>query len=235
MRIGGSLLLLWILATAQFVEGRASKVLSFEISRKTDSGIEKALRPRDGSKSFTEAIANIGAGNGYTANVSVGTPPQPLILGIDTGSTDTWILSNTADICVNGTVGSCAHGTFNANKSSTVETVMPGGFDATYVDKSGASGDYITDVLSIAGNEVKDMQMGLAFKSTDSQGTLGLGYGTLPFLFYSFFPPSPITVWKMKEVDIKQILSKAPRPSTQASSTSSWPKDSSIAKPSPST
>jgi hypothetical protein len=233
MRIGGSLLLLWFLATAQFVEGRAPKVLSFEISRRTDVGIEEALRRRDATKSFTEVIANIGAGNGYTANVSVGTPPQPLILGIDTGSTDTWVLSNTANICVNGTVGSCVHGTFNANKSSTVETVVPGGFDATYVDKSGASGDYITDVLSVAGNEVKDMQMGLAFKSTDSQGTLGLGYGTFPFPHPS--QPTSFTVRRMKDVDIKQLLSKAPKPSTQASSTSWWPKDSSTAKPSPST
>jgi hypothetical protein len=66
--------------------------------------------------------------------------------------------------------------------------VVPGGFNATYVDKSGASGDFITDVLSIAGNEVKGMQMGLAFRSTVSQGTLGLGYGTFPLPFPSPFP-----------------------------------------------
>ncbi|KAE9377303.1 acid protease [Stipitochalara longipes BDJ] len=179
MRIGGEFLLLGILTIVQYVEGRAPKVLSFEISR-ADSGVNEAFRRRDLSKSFTEVITNIGAGNGYIANVSVGTPPQPLILGIDTGSTDTWVLSNTADICVDVTLaGSCVHGSFNANESSTVETVVPGGFDAMYLDKSGASGDFITDVLSIAGNELKDMQMGLAFKSTDSQGTLGLGYDTL--------------------------------------------------------
>jgi len=185
MRIGGFLLLGF---ATQHVESRTPKVLSFEITRRAGFGIQRALKRRDLgnlANDFTELITNIGVGNGYTANISVGTPPQPLILGIDTGSTDTWVLSNTADICANGT--SCPHGTFIANKSSTVETVVPGGFDATYVDKSGASGDFITDVLSIAGHDVKDMQMGLAFKSTDSQGTLGLGYG-MPLLSLFYFP-----------------------------------------------
>ncbi|PMD22812.1 acid protease [Hyaloscypha hepaticicola] len=132
---------------------------------------------------FTEVINNIGAGNGYTANISIGTPPQPLTLGIDTGSTDTWVLSNTANICLNKTLiaegVTCAHGTFNSNKSSTIATAVAGGFSATYLDKTGSTGDYITDVLMIAGNTLKGMQMGLAFNSTDSQGTLGLGYDTL--------------------------------------------------------
>src|SRR5450756_876669 len=102
MRVRPESLVLGLLATAQHVE--AAKVLSFDISRRANSisGINEVLSRRDaGSKSFTEVINNIGAGNGYTANISVGTPPQPLTLGIDTGSTDTWVLSNTADICLN--------------------------------------------------------------------------------------------------------------------------------------
>jgi hypothetical protein len=185
MRIGGESILFALFAAAQHAE--AAKVLSFALERSA-SPLPQLLRRRDaGSKSFTEVINNIGAGNGYTANISVGTPSQPLTLGIDTGSTNTWVLSNTANICLNNETlikegVTCAHGTFNANKSSTVETVVPGGFSATYIDKSGASGDYITDVLTIAGNAVKGMQMGLAFNSTDSQGTLGLGYGKTLFL-----------------------------------------------------
>ena len=188
MRIGGESVLFALLVAAQHVE--AAKVLSFAFERSAAS-LPHLLRRRDaGSKSFTEVINNIGAGNGYTANISVGTPPQPLTLGIDTGSTDTWVLSTTANICLSETLikegVTCAHGTFNANKSSTVETVVLGGFSATYIDKSGASGDYITDVLTIAGSAVKGMQMGLAFNSTDSQGTLGLGYGKIPFLLTTF-------------------------------------------------
>jgi hypothetical protein len=182
MRIRGEIVLLGCLGAAQLVE--AARVLSFTIERAA-SPLKSVLERRDaGSKSFTEVINNIGAGNGYTANVSVGTPPQLLTLGIDTGSTDTWVLSNTANICLNKTLiaegVTCAHGTFNPNKSSTIATAVAGGFSATYLDKTGSTGDYITDVLTIAGNTLKGMQMGLAFNSTDSQGTLGLGYGTSP-------------------------------------------------------
>src|SRR5258708_6848468 len=106
MRIRPEFLLVGLLATFQHVE--AAKVLSFETLRRggngAKSGISELLRRRDLSKSFAEPITNLGAGNGYTANISVGTPPQPLILGIDTGSTDTWVLSNTANICINVTL-----------------------------------------------------------------------------------------------------------------------------------
>lgn len=213
MRIRGQFLLLGFLGAAQNVE--AAKVLSFAIERAT-SPLKDMVRRRDaGSKSFTEVINNIDAGNGYTANVTVGTPPQPLTLGIDTGSTDTWVLSNTADICLNKTLiaegVTCAHGTFNPNKSSTIVTAVAGGFSATYLDKTGSTGDYITDVLMIAGNTLKGMQMGLAFNSTDSQGTLGLGYGTFPL-------PSQFLLTLYSKTHKVQILSKEPQPNIPHSS-----------------
>lgn len=158
----------------------AAKVLSLDIQR-VNSPISQLLRRDTGSKSFMEVIQNLGAGGGYTTNVTVGTPPQTLTLGVDTGSTNTWVLSNTADFCVNKSLQTrertCAGGTFNADKSSTMEMLIPGGFNAVYADKSGASGDYITDVLSLGGITVKGMQIGLAFNSSSPRGTLGLAYG----------------------------------------------------------
>lgn len=188
MRIWLESLVLGLLATTQHVG--AAKVVSFDISRRAEYGIKDVLRRRDLTKSFVEPITNLNAGHGYVANVTVGTPPQPLTLGIDTGSTDTWVLSKTANYCVNKTLiangMTCKHGTFDANSSSTVKTVVPGGFQASYVDGSGASGDFVEDVLGIGGVEVVGMQMGLAFKSTDEQGTLGLGYGTFSLPISSF-------------------------------------------------
>jgi hypothetical protein len=237
MRIGGKHGLIVLLAWAQ--HATAVKVLSFDISRST-SPIPR-LRGRDtGSKSFTEVVQNMGVGNGYTANITVGTPPQSITLGIDTGSTDIWVLSNTANVCLNKTLQAegrtCALGTFNANKSSTVETVVPGGLNATYLDKSGATGDYITDDLSIAGNTIKGMQMGLAFNATNLQGILGLGYGMLiSLLSVHVFLTYVQTLLRVRRrsIPVSSInwspnLSSVPKPSRSTSTTSTLPQDPSF-------
>jgi hypothetical protein len=44
---------------------------------------------------------NMTGGSGYLANVNVGTPGQPLSLIIDTGSSDTFVLSQIDDQCNN--------------------------------------------------------------------------------------------------------------------------------------
>jgi len=48
---------------------------------------------------ITESLANNFTGQSYMAEVSVGTPPQSITLAIDTGSSDTWLLSTTTDLC----------------------------------------------------------------------------------------------------------------------------------------
>ncbi len=38
-------------------------------------------------------------GGGYYADVSIGTPPQPVSLILDTGSSDVWVLDSNANLC----------------------------------------------------------------------------------------------------------------------------------------
>lgn len=63
-----------------------------------------------------------------------------------------------------------------ASKSSTFKIVHEDKFEISYLDGTGASGDYVSDTLNIAGVTVKGVQMGLANKATMGSGLMGIGY-----------------------------------------------------------
>lgn len=112
----------------------------------------------------------------YLANITVGTPPQPITLQIDTGSSDIWMSSSTASNCT-GAAGAelCSGGTFNSGASSTYK-VVNNNFNISYVDGTGSVGDYITDTFKIGGATVQNQEMGLAFQTSIGTGIMGLGY-----------------------------------------------------------
>jgi hypothetical protein len=66
-------------------------------------------------------------------------------------------------------------GTFNANDSSTYEYVN-GAFNISYVDGSGASGDYAKDTFRFGGQTIEDLQFGIGYVSSSPEGILGIGY-----------------------------------------------------------
>lgn len=143
-----------------------------------------ALRPRHllSRSTITEILANNETGGSYMATVTVGTPPQSLSLVLDTGSSDVFVLSKTADECTSARLqaeyGGCTGGVFDSTKSSTFKTVIKGGFSIEYADKTGSSGDYISDTLRIGGATITGLQMGLALKTTTGVGIMGIGYDT---------------------------------------------------------
>jgi hypothetical protein len=47
-----------------------------------------------------EELSNNRHQGSYYANITVGTPGQPVSVVLDTGSSDLWILAATADVCV---------------------------------------------------------------------------------------------------------------------------------------
>ncbi|KAN0105884.1 acid protease [Hyaloscypha variabilis] len=143
------------------------------------------LRRRDRRLSsravITETLQNNVTGGDYVAQVSVGTPAQTQLLLLDTGSSDVWVLSSTADLCTDPEVqsyygvGGC-ESTFDSSKSSTFKIVDANGFDIEYEDESGATGDYITDTFSVGGATIKALEMGYATRSSSSIGVMGIGY-----------------------------------------------------------
>lgn len=66
-------------------------------------------------------------------------------------------------------------GTFNPEASST-NTFVNHGFIIRYVDKISASGDFVTDDLHFAGQELKNVQFGLGLVSSSGKGFIGIGY-----------------------------------------------------------
>ena len=51
-----------------------------------------------------ESLYNNRQQGGYFINISIGTPPQPLSVLLDTGSSDLWVMSTETDICKSRTL-----------------------------------------------------------------------------------------------------------------------------------
>ncbi|KAH8716893.1 candidapepsin-4 precursor [Phaeosphaeriaceae sp. PMI808] len=111
----------------------------------------------------------------YFANVSLGTPTQNFRLHIDTGSSDLWVNARNSQQCRTGGNPCGASGAYHANDSSTYKYVNSV-FNISYVDGSGASGDYARDTFQFGGQTLKDMQFGIGYVSTSEEGILGIGY-----------------------------------------------------------
>ncbi|KAI0965003.1 aspartic peptidase domain-containing protein [Xylaria arbuscula] len=156
----------------------AHRVVSLPFSRTGGTGhTTNSLRKRGGTYS-QELINNLTVG-GYYAHVSLGTPPQPVTLTVDTGSSDVWILDTRADLCQSAAkqhyYGTCL-ATYDPAQSSTYQLVDRGGFSIQYLDSSAANGDYIKDTFHIAGAAIDALQVGLAEMSTINSGLLGIGF-----------------------------------------------------------
>ena len=66
-------------------------------------------------------------------------------------------------------------GTYDPEQSSTSKFVSSD-FNISYVDGSGAVGEYRSDTLRIGGQELEDLQFGLGLASSSPEGILGIGY-----------------------------------------------------------
>ena len=112
----------------------------------------------------------------YIVNITVGTPPQPFSVQLDTGSSDIWIPSVTSDACIAEPQLCETLGGYDETKSSTFVELARDQFQISYEDNSGVEGDYIEDTLVVGKATVKNMTMGLAQKATRGFGIMGIGY-----------------------------------------------------------
>lgn len=111
----------------------------------------------------------------YFANVSIGTPEQQFRLHLDTGSSDLWVNVADSHVCKERGNLCSISGTYSANDSSTY-SYLNSNFNISYVDGSGATGDYVTDVVKIGGTTLETQQFGVGYTSSSEEGILGIGY-----------------------------------------------------------
>ncbi|KAL2156459.1 hypothetical protein VTH82DRAFT_1204 [Thermothelomyces myriococcoides] len=149
------------------------KVLGLEMQRRAPRNLihrDRKLRKR--------GTLEIGLDNEetlYFINGTVGTPPNPVRLHLDTGSSDLWVNTPSSELCSSSDNPCAFAGTYSANSSSTYEYISSN-FNISYVDGSGASGDYVSDTVTIGSQKIDRLQFGIGYSSTNSQGILGIGY-----------------------------------------------------------
>ncbi|KAI8634778.1 eukaryotic aspartyl protease [Xylariaceae sp. FL1651] len=148
------------------------KVVSLSTQRKTIANPVQRdrLRRRDAVKAALDNEETL-----YFVNATIGTPAQPLRLHLDTGSSDLWVNTPASALCAQTTQPCSFAGAYTANDSSTYEFVGDW-FNISYVDGSGASGDYVSDTITIGSTTLNRLQFGIGYQSTSSQGILGIGY-----------------------------------------------------------
>ncbi|KAH8585437.1 aspartic peptidase domain-containing protein [Bisporella sp. PMI_857] len=154
--------------------------MKLSISKNPRRPIAQANRQVRARASVLEVLGNNFTGQSYMATVSVGTPPQDVALAIDTGSSDTWVLSTKTDLCVDkqyqAEEETGCQTPYNPDDSSTYRLAVKNGFHITYGDGSGVDGDYFTDDFTIGDVSIKGLQMGIAQNANLTQGLLGIGY-----------------------------------------------------------
>ncbi|XP_055299812.1 pepsin A-like [Sitodiplosis mosellana] len=92
----------------------------------------------------------------YGINITVGTPPQPFILHLDTGSADVWVPSVNGDcpyLCK-------AVNKYDSSKSSTYKEIPGKTFTLGY-ETGGLSGSVAEETISFAGLEIKNQVIGI--------------------------------------------------------------------------
>ncbi|KAF2084736.1 acid protease [Saccharata proteae CBS 121410] len=158
-------------------EGSAPAVIGADIQRRhVDDPISRdnqRRRKMKRSATLQESLDNLETL--YFANASMGTPKQTLRLHIDTGSSDLWVNSASSSLCSEKMDPCSESGTYSANDSSTYN-YLNSDFNISYVDGSGASGDYVTDNFYFGGYNLTDMEFGIGYTSSSSEGVLGVGY-----------------------------------------------------------
>ncbi|KAL8687782.1 MAG: hypothetical protein Q9218_006142 [Villophora microphyllina] len=134
---------------------------------------------------------------GYYANISIGTPPQPFIVHLDTGSSDLWIPAADSTI------------TEDQITQSSTSRVLRRPFGISFQDNSAAKGTFVTDTVKFAGVTLENTQFGLSQQGVNpvaapedvyAAGVMGIGFEVAEAdVHFKNAKPYPNIVSKLKD------------------------------------
>ncbi|KAI9702202.1 MAG: hypothetical protein M1820_006284 [Bogoriella megaspora] len=141
----------------------------------------KQLARRDGETVSVPGTQQLGytPEGGYFANITIGTPPQPLEIQLDTGSSETFIQATTA--CEGrDSDNPCVGGVFNTSASSSYRVTAPGALIQAYgTGSQNATGDYALDTVTLGDAVLPGTSLAVATKSNINDAVMGLGTDAL--------------------------------------------------------
>ncbi|KAL8813475.1 MAG: hypothetical protein Q9223_007025 [Gallowayella weberi] len=127
----------------------------------------------------------------YSANISLGTPPQQLSVDIDTGSNELWVNAHKSPMMC--ALMRCSDDdTYDANASSTY-TYLRSDSSVSFADGGSFHGDFASDTILVAGEqELAGMQFGIGYYSTKMvTSILGVGYKARMARYKEAYPKLP--------------------------------------------
>ncbi|RYO73970.1 hypothetical protein DL766_006117 [Monosporascus sp. MC13-8B] len=133
-----------------------------------------------------------GQGPVYSANISMGGPPQSVTVQIVSGSSDLWVFSDK---------NSCHSSTYNSEASSTFQENLPGRFEFGYGSGNNGSSDHIRDDVRIGGVTAKNFRVGLANTTGPADwplyGIMDMSFSEGEFLVHQGYPEHqyPVLQW----------------------------------------
>ncbi|KAL5001709.1 aspartic peptidase domain-containing protein [Aspergillus recurvatus] len=116
-------------------------------------------------------------GDIYSTNLTIGNPPQPVEVSVDTGSADLWVVYSDNPVCDVRGARCDDYGTYDPSSSRSYDGLSEE-FSIEYGDSSWAEGYYAIDTLTIENAEIPEVQFAVAVESSLDKGILGIGYST---------------------------------------------------------
>lgn len=130
---------------------------------------QRQLARRDGSIQMD--LTNLASY--YQVKLSMGTPAQDVLLTVDTGSSDLWVLASDSDECQSG---QCSPGSsFDEGKSSSFKEDTSNPFGISYGDGTSAKGYWAQETLGLNGQVLNDGNFALATTTSSNLPVFGIG------------------------------------------------------------